>query len=173
MTLPFSGRTALNIHIKNAFYLGDFPNINFPHILLYSMSIQNDILSHMYIYCMGYETCKTQQSTHQKRLKKIMKSTPQLVKKSCMQIRKVNKGCELFAHNYDKSKKSVYLTVERFLLYCALHMHDFAYVCVCVCLWGNIINTLTSQIICSRLNQFHIFINVCKSLLLLFNYYYY
>lgn len=40
-----------------------------------------------------------------------------------------------------------------FFQYCALNMHVFAYVCVCVYVWGNNRNTVTSYIrICSQLN---------------------
>lgn len=71
------------------------------------MIIQNDILSRIYIYCMGYETYKTPKHTSkkQKDFKYLENQTPQLVKKSRMQIRKVNKkGSELCVQNYDKSK---------------------------------------------------------------------
>lgn len=57
--------------------------------------IKNAILSHIYIYCMEYETYKTPKHTSKKERKKRFKylenQTSQLVKKSCMQVTEVNK----------------------------------------------------------------------------------
>lgn len=105
------------------------------------------------------------QSTRQKR-SKYLENQLELMKKTCMQIRKVNKDWELCVRGYDKSKKVVYLTAECALLYCAKHMHVFAYVCVCG-LCGLMSPTL-SQITCagSRLNQFHMFISKTVGILI-------
>lgn len=78
-----------------------------------------------------------------KDLKYRENQTPQLRKKSCMQIRKVNKGRELYVQNYDKSKSLFILQMS--VILCTAHacicICLFVYVCVCLCVWGNIINT--------------------------------
>lgn len=76
-----------------------------------------------------------QESTHQKRFKYLENQTIQLVKKSRMQIRKVNKGCDPRVQNYDKSKKvclSYRCTLSSVLRTAHAHVCICLYVYVCV-----------------------------------------
>lgn len=106
------------------------------------MIIQNDILSHMYIYCMGYETYKTPKHTSKKiQLSQKSNSTAREEKPHANPKSKQTVMSRVF-RTMTNQKKSVYLTVQCVLLYCALHMHVFAYVvcstlhmfvCLCLC----------------------------------------
>lgn len=76
---------------------------------------------------------KTQQSTHQKKDSYINENqTPQLGKKSCMQIRKSKQKVVSWMFRTMTKKSLVYLTVECLLLYCVHSTCMDLHMCMCV-----------------------------------------